>query len=192
MGSISELFSLLYYLYDSCACDSQHQSTSPPFLLPLTPLPHFHQSSLLIKDCRIAIKDCCIAVENRYCCSHRNRRFYKIRFFRLFICQTPPMSLLFLFEPTLLEIRSSSALILVGTSIDENIATFYDFLDNVALDCKFLLKGEYFGWNFQTFLNAKEIETFFDVIRNFLECRFLKNDLECTLEKNYFDAVWLF
>ena len=65
------------------------------------------------------------------------------------------MSSLFLFEPTLLEIRSSSALILVGTSIDEKIATFYDFLDNVALDCEFLLKGEYFGWNFQTFLNAK-------------------------------------
>ena len=34
-----------------------------------------------------------------------------------------------------------SALILVGTSIDEKIVTFYDFFfDNLALDCEFLLE----------------------------------------------------
>ena len=81
----------------------------------------------------------------------------------------------------LLEVRSSSALIL-ATSI-EKIATFYDFLDYMALDCEFLLEGEYFEWNFQTFLDVKEIETFFDVIQNFLEYRFSKNHLEYTLEK---------
>ena len=60
---------------------------------------------------------------------------------------------------------------------------FMIFFDNMALDCEFLLEGEYFGCNFQTFLNAKEIKTFFDIIRNFHECRFSKNDIECNLEK---------
>ena len=63
------------------------------------------------------------------------------------------------------------------------MTTFYDFHDNVALDCEFILDEEYFGWNFQTFLDIKEIETFFDVIRNFHKYRFSKNDLECTHEK---------
>ena len=56
----------------------------------------------------------------------------------------------------LLEVRSSLALILVGTSIDEKITTIYDFLDNVTLDFEFLLEGEYLGWNFQIFLDVKK------------------------------------
>ena len=77
-----------------------------------------------------------------------------------------------------MEVRSSLVLILVDTSIDEKITIFYDFLNNVALDCEFHLEREYFGWNFQTFLDAKEVETCFDAIRNFFECGFSKSDLE--------------
>ena len=51
------------------------------------------------------------------------------------IVATPPSSFsLFPLKLMLLEVQSSSTLILVGTFIDENIETFYNFLDNVALD----------------------------------------------------------
>ena len=70
------------------------------------------------------------------------------------------------------------ALILVGTFIDEKIATFYDFLDNAALDYDFVFFNNNILDGISKLSLMQKMETFFDAIRNILECIFLKNDLE--------------